>query len=168
MDSLELIQLIKSNKREGLSVLYDRYAGALYGMILRIANSEKQAEEILQTSLIKIVHTIDHYEAKQCTFFIWMNRIARQEALVACEGRQQALAALNMKASQDISVEQKKVLDCIHLYGYTTDEVASHLNVSCADVKSIVYAAVTNLRKGIIRGQTFGIVNLLILSYFLI
>lgn len=43
----EIISLIKNKDEAGLSYLYDNFAPALLGVIVRILKSEKVSEEVL-------------------------------------------------------------------------------------------------------------------------
>src|SRR6185312_7052186 len=116
MDSLELITLLRSNKEKGISCLYDKYAPALNGIIVRIVKSEKKSEEVLQKTFLKITYTIEHFNGEHCSLFTWMSRIARQEAIEASAPEREAGEPHPSTEEQDkrmaaVSTECKEVLD---------------------------------------------------------
>ncbi len=76
----DLVQLIKASDMPSFSCLYDRYAGALYGIILQVTNNRQQAEKILVDVFIQIWRGIDNYEPSKGRLFMWMLHIARKEA----------------------------------------------------------------------------------------
>lgn len=153
MDSHELVELLKSNKAQGLSCLYDQYAPALNGIVARIVPSEAQAEEVLQQIFIKIAYSIDSYDKESSSLFTWMSRIARKEAINASP-HQSNRADEHTSAEQDasplvsgISPENKEVLDRIYLLGYTPSETAQHLDIPLDTVKSRLRMAVNQMRQ---------------------
>ena len=41
-----IIELLRNRQSDGVSLLYDKYSGALYGAILRVVHSKEIAEEV--------------------------------------------------------------------------------------------------------------------------
>jgi RNA polymerase sigma-70 factor, ECF subfamily len=152
MDSLELVALLKQNKEKGLSCLYDQYAPALNGMVVRMVVSEAQAEEVLQKTFLKIAHSIDSYHPESGSLFTWMSRIARQEASDTNRSEKTSTSLLSAKTLtyeplvSDMREEYKAVLDRIYLLGYTPAETAKELNIPLDTVKSRLHAAVNHMR----------------------
>lgn len=64
-----------------MSLLYDRYAGPLYGIIRRIIDDEEIANDALQDTFIKIWKNFHKYDDKKSQLFTWMYSIARNTAL---------------------------------------------------------------------------------------
>jgi RNA polymerase sigma-70 factor (ECF subfamily) len=58
-----------------LNRLYDRYSGALFFIILDSVQSNKDSEEILEKSFLKIFECINEYEPTKCRLFTWMLKI---------------------------------------------------------------------------------------------
>ena len=50
----ELLKLLQEKNEVGFSYLYDNYAAALNGIILRIVQDPDRASDVLQDSFIKI------------------------------------------------------------------------------------------------------------------
>ena len=77
----QLVSLLKAHNKVALNLLYDNYAAALYGVIMRITKSQHHAENILQDTFIKIWKSIDSYDSNKGRFFTWMLNIARNSAI---------------------------------------------------------------------------------------
>lgn len=76
-----ILALLRSQDESGMSKLYDRYSGPLYGIIRRIVNDEAQAQDALQDTFVKIWRNIEKYDEKKSQLFTWMYAIARNTAL---------------------------------------------------------------------------------------
>lgn len=54
--------------------LYDRYAGALYGIICREVGERSVADELLQQTFIQAWQQLSHYDQEQDNIFMWLIR----------------------------------------------------------------------------------------------
>ena len=71
------------------STLYDRYAPALLGVILRIISDEREAHTLLETTFRKVRSEIGHFKPEKQPVFTWLLQIARSTALEALNERRQ-------------------------------------------------------------------------------
>lgn len=162
----EIISLIKNKDEAGLSYLYDNYAPALLGLIVRILQSEKAGEEVLQQTFLKIWEKIDSYDATKGTLFTWMYQIARntaidQKRLKQFEQQQNTDTfeeAIHNRKKEFINTDtfdadkvlsfldkaHKEVLDHIYLQGYSHSQAAEKLGIPLGTVK-------TRLRNGTLK-----------------
>lgn len=76
-----IILLLRQKSDNGMSELYDRYSGPLYGIIRRIVNDESLAQDALQESFVKIWKNFARYDENKSQLFTWMYAIARNTAL---------------------------------------------------------------------------------------
>jgi len=76
-----LVNRLKARDEAALSLLYDHYAGALYGIIHKILQNSDAAEETLHDAFLKIWEQIDRFDSQKGTLFTWMYRIARNQAI---------------------------------------------------------------------------------------
>ena len=166
----QLVSLLQNKDRKGVSLLYDRYSAALYGVILRIVKAEDMAENVLQDTFVKIWKNIGSYDPSKGRLFTWMLNIARYAAIdfVRSKNYKQDLKTKtidvsvhtkHMQAStviEGIGVREKvkklelkyrEVIDLIYFGGYTQAEVAEHLNLPLGTVKSRARIAIRELRK---------------------
>ena len=72
----EIVSLLKKGDKRAISIIYENYSSALYGVILKITNNEAMAQDALQESFIKIWKYAKKYDAKKAKLFTWMYRIA--------------------------------------------------------------------------------------------
>ncbi len=75
MSTKELIKRCQDNDRQAQELLYRQYSSVLYGMCLKYAPNQMEAEDNLQDAFITIFQRIDQYQGKG-SFEGWMKRIA--------------------------------------------------------------------------------------------
>ena len=78
-----LINRLKEKDQEAFSKLYELYAAAIYGVILKICRSEEVAQEVLQDTFLTVWNKSDLYKKEKASFYTWMYRIARNKSLNA-------------------------------------------------------------------------------------
>lgn len=182
------ISLIKSKDQKGLMFLYDNYASALNGIIVRIVNSEALSEEILQETFLKIWNKIDTYDSSKSTIFTWMARIARNAAIDQRRLKKfehaQNVVSLNPvihgssfssshakldveKLMSKLDEKYRVILDHIYLYGYSHTEVAEKLELPLGTVKSRLRKSILILREEL-RGEATIFASCLLILVLLI
>ena len=75
MSTEELITRCQDNDRQAQELLYRQYSSVLYGMCLKYAPNQMEAEDNLQDAFITIFQRIGQYQGKG-SFEGWMKRIA--------------------------------------------------------------------------------------------
>ena len=75
MSTEELITRCQDNDRQAQELLYRQYSSVLYGMCLKYAPNQMEAEDNLQDAFITIFQRIAQYQGKG-SFEGWMKRIA--------------------------------------------------------------------------------------------
>ena len=110
--------------------MYDKYAGALLGVISRVIERESIAEELLQDVFLKIWDKIDTYDSSKGRLFTWMLNIARNQAIDKTRSRELSKAKKTgdienyvSKIDREKSVEQsveaigmEKLLNSLHKF----------------------------------------------------
>lgn len=166
---MEIVALIRNRDEKGLSLLYDRYAPTLLGIIVRIVKNQNIGEEILQQTLLKAWNNIHQFKDDKGTFFTWLASIARNAAIdqARLKGFQNrnATEALDDNHYQistsvlqsdklDVSrllgrldQSQKMVLDLVYLQGYSHRDAAEYLEIPLGTVKSRLRLAIKYLRE---------------------
>ncbi len=153
-----------------MELLYDKYADALYGVILKIVKAEDLAENVLQDVFIKIWKNSESYTVSKGRLFTWMLNIARYAAIdfVRSKNYKQDLITQTIDISVDTvnrqvstNVEQmdlrekvqkldtvyQQVIDLTYFGGYTQAEAAKKLDLPLGTVKSRIRIALRELRK---------------------
>lgn len=168
---LELIQALKSKDEKALAILYDRYSGALYGIVLKIVKEKELAEDVIQEAFVKMWSNFRDYDETKGRLFTWILNVARNLAIDktrsksfkntflevssderavynASEMSTQQPEYIGMKDLVKTLREEEKVLvELIYYQGYTRTEVAEELNLPLGTVKTRIRAAIIKLRK---------------------
>lgn len=165
-----LINGIKQGDRKTISELYDRYAPALYGIILKIVRHEELAEDILQESFLKIWKNGPRYDSTKGTLFTWMLNISRNTAIdktrSAFYKHHGGKEMIDHRISDHLNwsytpktehiglksvVNQlddkyREIIDLVYFQGFTQQEVHEYLNIPLGTVKSRLRIGLRELR----------------------
>lgn len=171
LDQDELVALLKKRDEGALSLLYDKYSLALFGVIFRLLGDKKLAEEQLQECFLKIWNGIDSYDPSKGRLFTWMMMIARNAAIDAT--RKKAFRKNEKTDSLDnhVSVIEKanrvdlnidhigikeiirklntkyaKIIDLLYFQGYSQSEAAEYLEIPLGTVKTRARTAIQYLK----------------------
>ncbi|WP_223816063.1 RNA polymerase sigma factor [Adhaeribacter rhizoryzae] len=167
----ELVQRLQLHEEAAMTILYDKYSAALYGIILRIVKSEVVAEDVMQETFVKIWSSIGQYNKEKGRLFTWIINIARHAAIdkirskefrVGSKERSIDVSPVNQLHSgyevrpDDIGIkdlvgklnpDQRKIIDMMYFDGYTQSEVAEELAIPLGTVKTRTRAAMKFLIK---------------------
>lgn len=166
-----LVQRLRNRDETAMTLFYDRYSAALYGVILRIVKKEEEAEDVLQEGMVKIWHSFPSYDASKGRLFTWVMNVCRNLAIDKIRSRQYRVgsrtqpledsAAVRESASptfrpehiglqemtKKLNSDQQQVVDLLYFGGYTQSEVADELNLPLGTVKTRARAAIKVLSK---------------------
>jgi RNA polymerase sigma-70 factor (ECF subfamily) len=170
IDTATLVQMLKSKNERGFDLLYDKYSGALYSILMKIVRRTDVADDLLQDVFLKIWKYIDGFDPARGTLFTWMLNIARNHAIdyLRSSGYQQQMHQVNVDFSSlhldyigvtdsnvgelefkdikskalDLDPKYAEVIDMIFFNGWTYEQTARILNQPLGTVK-------TRARKGL-------------------
>lgn len=186
MKDSQITHLIRLRDEKGISLLYDKYANALYGVIERILNNSGLSEEVLSQTMLKAWNKIDSFDVQKSSLFTWLMAIARNSAidkrrLKSFEFSQKTdsitspvynVAAVKSSTNTDamrilglLDDKYKQVLNKIYLEGYSQSEAAELLEIPLGTVKTRVRNAIQILREELKDEKSlfFGIILLVII-----
>lgn len=167
----EIVTLLQSGDRDGISKAYTHYGDALYGIITRIIRSEEVAQEVLQDTFLKIWNNAQQYDRKKGRLFTWFANIARNTAIDTIRSarfqREQKtdslenFVSINEDRSTEVQIsdsglanvinaldEKYRVLiDMVYFQGYSHRELEKKLDMPLGTVKSRLRLAIKALRK---------------------
>jgi RNA polymerase sigma factor (sigma-70 family) len=157
--------------RSALDLLYERYAGAIYGIICRVVKNKDIAEEVLQDVFLKYWNRIEGYDAAKGKLFTWMLNIARNQAIdrtrskevskeKKTKGIEDYVNTGNQEAFQEPSVDgigirdllknlsqdQQFVVEYLYFKGYSQSELAEEFQIPLGTVKTRLRLAMQQLR----------------------
>lgn len=171
VDTNALVEMIIAKNEKGFLILYERYSGVLYGVLLKFVVRTELADELLQDTYLKIWKNIASFDPARGTLFTWMLRIARNQAIdyLRSSSHQQQLRQVDLdvylcqidqlnktssnltdvefndfksKALLHLNQKQAEVIEMIFFYGWTYEQTATMLKIPLGTVK-------TRARKGL-------------------
>jgi len=166
----QIISLLQDRNKRGITLLYEHSSPALYHIILRVTQSDKIAEEVLQDVFVKIWSRFDQFDGNKGRLFTWMAQIARNSAIDATRSgkfkRSQKTETLPDAVSNDerlsetpvtadsglhtvisqLDEKYRMVIEYVYFKDYTHKETSEALDIPLGTVKSRVRAAVKTLR----------------------
>ncbi|MGO3109706.1 MAG: RNA polymerase sigma factor [Sphingobacterium sp.] len=171
-----LIALLKKRDRRGFNYLYDNYAGALYGVVIRVVLHKNYADEVIQNVFVKILNHADLFDDKKGRLYTWMINIARHAAIdyikskgVQNEQKNQSLpdginhvenhnfvqTEQNEKTDyiglknvlERLKPEWRELIEMAYYQGYSQQEIADNLKIPLGTVKTRVRSALLHLRE---------------------
>ncbi|MEN9202025.1 MAG: sigma-70 family RNA polymerase sigma factor [Thermostichus sp. DG_1_6_bins_120] len=172
----ELIEALQARQPMALSVLYDRYASLVYGLALKMMANVSDAEDLVQEVFVTLgqgasydarrgsvssflcaltrARALERLRAQESQHPFWKSwqptcsgesvRAAPFEQLSMEERRQVVRAALSQ-----LSDNQRQLLELLYYQGLTQAEVARHLRIPLATVKSRSRQALCQLRNSL-------------------
>lgn len=88
---------MRGGDERALAALYDRYAPALLGLVMRIVRDQADAEAVLMKAFLQAWRSADSFDAERGSVIGWLTIIARSRALdfVRTESRRERREPLN-------------------------------------------------------------------------
>lgn len=141
----DMILAIKNGDREAISLLYDAYAPAMYGRILKIIPHNEKAENILASLFINLSHTIKIYNAEATSLFIWLLNMATNKSIEALniyrvkhdvkESSLQTNDATMTTYVNKLAIFERTIFSLIYFRGFNVNEIASLLQLPAKIIK---------------------------------
>ncbi|NER09136.1 RNA polymerase sigma-70 factor, ECF subfamily [Muriicola jejuensis] len=166
MDENLQIERLREGDKNALYSLYDRYSGALFGVVLRMCRDRGMAEDLLQEIFLTIWEKIDQFDPSKGKFYTWAYRIARNKTLNALRKSDPLIQTEDMRVYKDIREEEttqdfealngvvmkledhhQKVIELVYFKGYTHREAHKIMGVPLGTFKSYVRQALIQLRE---------------------
>jgi RNA polymerase sigma-70 factor (ECF subfamily) len=168
----ELVRRLQARDESAMTVFYDRYSAALYGVIFRIVKAEDEAEDVLQEALVKIWHAFASYDSSKGRLFTWVLNICRNLSIDKIRSRQHRVGSKTLGLDDSLTAqrqaapttfrpehiglqeitkqlipEQRQIIDLLYFEGFTQSEVAEELQIPLGTVKTRARTAIKVLSK---------------------
>lgn len=166
-EDVAVINRIKNQEKDALYMLYDKYSGALFGIILRICRNQTLAEDLLQETFIKIWENIQGYDSDKGRFYTWAYRIAKNTTLNALRKSDKLIQTEDLGVLKEESAtgtteidlntlngaikklepHHQEALSLVYFRGYTHREANEEMGVPLGTFKSYIRQALQLLRE---------------------
>lgn len=169
-----LMRRVAGGDDTALSALYDRYAGMVYAMGLRLLDGRSLAEDLVQDVFASVWGKAESFDPSKASLMTWIYRIARNRGtdldrrrrsrpasvgsdplvyLVGGEDTRRLAERLDVaEALSRLSPDHQEVLALAYAEGLTQREIALTLDVPLGTVKSRTASALKAMRKTMLPG----------------
>lgn len=162
-DLTDLVERARRGERAAFDELYERNAGRVYAICLRLTGDPAAATEAAQDAFVRAWRTLDSFRGES-RFSTWIHRLAvnlvldRQRAAARARARTRPLEAADLGIPETAAPDAARRLDveraiarlperaraALVLYGiegYTYEEVAEAMDVAIGTVKAHIHRA---------------------------
>jgi RNA polymerase sigma-70 factor, ECF subfamily len=159
-----VLDRLAAGDHSALGEVYDRYAGLVNGLALRILRNTAEAEEVIQEVFVQVWRQAERFDPARGSVEAWICTIARTRALDRLRRRAsrredsddaipgvseipktvEALAV--RKALETLSADQRTALELAYYEGLTQSEIAERLGEPLGTVKTRIRTAMIRLR----------------------
>ena len=176
LTDVELVTRMASKDQQALAALYDRYAGPVYALALRILGAASDAEEVLQDVFAQAWDQAPRYDPQRGVVAGWLLNMARSRAIdrlraraVRSPGRgapasapsAEALAATTSperdmllaeraravrRALDGLTTLQRVAIELAYFEGLSQSEIAARLEQPLGTIKTRIRLGMLKLR----------------------
>jgi RNA polymerase sigma-70 factor (ECF subfamily) len=168
-----LMRRIVDRDETALATLYDRYAGLVYPVALRILKDASLAEEILQDIFYQLWRTASVFDPSRGSLSAWLLVCARNRAISRLRGRtaeptgelyeQSVVFPVNLEtdlaqaqqisrvraALENLQPAQRQALELAYFEGLTHTEIARRIGEPLGTVKTRLRSAMEYLKRAL-------------------
>ena len=165
----QIVTLLQNSDKKAISLLYENYADALFGVIKKVISDDDTAEDVLQETFVKIWRYAKKYDASKAKLFTWLYRIAYNTAIDKVRSQKnKSNKEVQMETSavykvtsnelnQDVldikkhlrSLDEKYqiVINALFFEGMTQQEASDELDIPLGTIKSRLKIGLRELKK---------------------
>lgn len=172
----ELISRIADEDQQAMSTLYDTTNRLVYGLLLRILSDPATAEEVLLDVYTQVWRQASRFDGTRGGPMAWITTIARSRAIDRLRSEKQSLQreesletasqqatsenveddatnselrTIIRKAMEDLTPEQREVIELAYYGGMSQSEIALKLNQPLGTVKTRTRIGMMRLREAL-------------------
>lgn len=98
----DIVNLLENGDKKAITLLYENYADALYGVIKKVIADDETAQDVLQETFVKIWRYSKKYDSSKAKLFTWLYRIAYNTSI-------DKIRALKNKTEKEVQIETSSV-----------------------------------------------------------
>lgn len=168
-----LIHRVAQADHKAFLMLYDRYAGRVFGLALRMMGNAMAAEDVAQEAFLKVWSRASTFKPNRGSLLAWVLTITRHTALdrIRADARRTSPSdpsdpervllelpdprtstsearwrSLHLMLA-DLPAEQQQVIDLAFFNGLSHSQIADHLNLPLGTVKTRLRLGMDKLRQ---------------------
>lgn len=163
--SADLMGRLAAADPAALAEFYDRYAGLVNALALRILRDGADAEDVVQEVFLQAWRQADRFDTARGTPEAWLCTMARSRALdrlrrrvsrredpdeaapVTTAAPRNEVALAVRKALASLSDDQRRALELAYYEGLTQSEIAARLEEPLGTVKTRMRTAMIRMRE---------------------
>lgn len=152
-----VVEALGRADKEVLGQVYDQYGPALFGLAIRLTESETRASEVLQNAFRQMSAQAKQFDAKKTDFFSWALEIVKQVAQeVGSERDQFDFTAYQIshpagadfkQLSKDLEEKHRKAIELAYFESLSEPELEKAMNFPVGTVNTRLRFAVRELRR---------------------
>lgn len=165
----EIISLLQKEDKKAISLLYENYADALFGVIRKVISDEDIAQDVLQETFVKVWRYAKKYDPSKAKLFTWLYRIAYNTAIDKVRSQKNKMnnevqietstvyRVTSNELNQDVldikkhlsSLDEKYqiVINALFFEGMTQQEASEELDIPLGTIKSRLKIGLRELKK---------------------
>jgi len=165
----DIVNLLEHGDKKAITLLYENYADALYGVIRKVITDEDTAQDVLQETFVKIWRYAKKYDSSKAKLFTWLYRIAYNTSI-------DKIRSLKNKTGKEVQLETSAVykitsnglnedvldikkhlssldekyqivINALFFEGMTQQEASDELNIPLGTIKSRLKIGLRELKK---------------------
>jgi RNA polymerase sigma-70 factor (ECF subfamily) len=164
-----LMERVRAREQRAMTVVFDRYAGLVYSVALRVLNDSGQAEDVMQEIFFQLWRNPDSFSFLKGSLGTWLAVVARNRAIDQLRQRRPsepvdeiALASptnLENEAERNTMMQRvrgilkempedhQRSLEMAFFEGMTHSEIAEKTGQPLGTIKTRIRSALISLRK---------------------
>jgi len=165
----EITRNLLIGNEKAMSLIYDNYSAALFGICRKMLRSREDAEEVFQEVMIKIWKAGKSFDPNKARLYTWMVNIARNSCIdlmrknnrrPQIQDTEESVYIMEQNQSTEFPVdhiglkeeiaklrkEDRNVLELAYFSGYSQGEIAKKLNLPLGTVKTRARKAINELK----------------------
>lgn len=172
LDDADLVQRIDAGDQQAFLSVYDRYAGKVYGLALKIMKDRMKAEDVAQEAFMKLWRKADTFNPHRGSLAGWLLTITRYTALdrIRMQDRRPAMGGNAFDpeetfpyvahaesggrgrgkglqfALENIPEEQAQVIELAYFQAMSHSQIAEYLDIPLGTVKTRIRLGMDKLR----------------------
>jgi len=164
-----LIERVRIREHQAMAEIFDRYAGLVYSVALRVLKDSGHAEDVTQEIFFQLWRNPDSFSSSRGALATWLLVVARNRAIDHLRQRRPGepvdevvvASATNIQSETERSImmqrvrgiigdlpqEQQQSLQMAFFDGLSHSEIAEKTGQPLGTVKTRIRSALTSLRK---------------------